>query len=334
MPTPHPARARGGSLEDLRRANRRLIMGHLVTEGPQSRAELSRSSGLSASTVSSLVNEMLEAGHLRETTLGRAHKGGSGRPPVLVELATPPGGVVGVDIGHGHVRVAAAGPTGDVLAEDVRRFDVDTAGPPTLDIAADDDPDDPGLRRAGPRPGARRRDVRPRPDRPRDQPGQHRHPAGLARREPGGRAGAAHRGAGHRRQRRQPRCARRGPPRRGARAPGRGLREARQRRRVRARARRAGAPRCDGDGRRARARADRRGRRRLPLRQPRVPGDAGGGQVPAARPAAGPRRGAHAGPGAGAGGRRRRRRTTRALRRRHHHRPRAGRPLQPPQPRR
>jgi predicted NBD/HSP70 family sugar kinase len=136
VPTPPPARARGGSLEDLRRANRRLILGHLVADGPQSRAELSRASGLSATTVSSLVNEMLGSGQVRETTTGRPHKGGSGRPPVLVELATPPGGVVGVDIGHGHVRVAAAGPIGDVLAEDVRRFDVDAAGPSTLDVAA------------------------------------------------------------------------------------------------------------------------------------------------------------------------------------------------------
>lgn len=136
MPTSPPGRARGGSLEDLRRANRRLVLGHLVTDGPQSRAALSRASGLSASTVSSLVNEMLATGQVRETSRGRAHKGGSGRPPVLVELATPPGGVVGVDIGHGHVRVAAAGPTGEVLAEGVERIDVDAAGTGTLDVAA------------------------------------------------------------------------------------------------------------------------------------------------------------------------------------------------------
>ncbi|GAA1921449.1 ROK family transcriptional regulator [Nocardioides hwasunensis] len=136
MPTPPPSRARGGSLEDLRRANRRLILAHLVSDGPRSRAELSRATGLSATTVSSLVNEMLETGQIRETDRGRPHKGGSGRPPVLVELATPPGGVVGVDVGHGHVRVAAAGPTGDVLAEDVRRFDVDAEGPAALDVAA------------------------------------------------------------------------------------------------------------------------------------------------------------------------------------------------------
>lgn len=133
---PARPRSRGGSLEDLRRANRRLLISHLVVGGPSSRAELARATGLSATTVSSLVNEMLRAGQVRETTTGRPHKGGSGRPPVLVELATPPGGVVGVDVGHGHVRVAVAGPTGAVLAEDVRRFDVDATGPGTLDLAA------------------------------------------------------------------------------------------------------------------------------------------------------------------------------------------------------
>jgi predicted NBD/HSP70 family sugar kinase len=136
VPVPVPTRSRGGSLEDLRRANRRLVTSHLITAGPRSRAELARATGLSATTVSSLVNEMLGAGQVRETTTGRPHKGGSGRPPVLVELATPPGGVVGVDIGHGHVRVAVAGPTGAVLAEDVRSFDVDATGPATLDVAA------------------------------------------------------------------------------------------------------------------------------------------------------------------------------------------------------
>ncbi|MBS2937421.1 ROK family transcriptional regulator [Nocardioides sp. J2M5] len=135
-PAPVAWRPRGGSLEDLRRANRRVVLAQLGAAGPRSRAELARATGLSATTVSSLVGELLASGQVRETSTGRPHKGGSGRPPVLVELATPPGGVVGVDVGHGHVRVAAAGPTGDVLAEDVRVLDVDGHGPGTLDVAA------------------------------------------------------------------------------------------------------------------------------------------------------------------------------------------------------
>ncbi|MFC0221463.1 ROK family transcriptional regulator [Nocardioides zeicaulis] len=136
MPVPTPPRGRGGSLEDLRRANRRRVLGQLAAAGPQSRAELARASGLSTTTVSGLVRELLDAGQVRETGRSRPHKGGSGRPPVLVELATAPGGVVGVDVGHGHVRVAAAGPTGEILAEETRHLDVDVAGPPVLDLAA------------------------------------------------------------------------------------------------------------------------------------------------------------------------------------------------------
>lgn len=135
MPVPSPVRGRGGSLEDLRRANRRVVVTQLAA-GPQSRAELARACGLSTTTVSGLVRELLATGQVRETGRGRPHKGGSGRPAVLLELATPPGGVVGVDVGHGHVRVAAAGPTGAILAEEERRLDVDASGAPALDLAA------------------------------------------------------------------------------------------------------------------------------------------------------------------------------------------------------
>ncbi len=136
MPVRPPPRGRGGSLEDLRRANRRLVLARLASDGPQSRAELARATGLSTTTVSGLVRDLLDAGQVRETARGRPYKGGSGRPPVLLEPATPPGGVVGVDVGHAHVRVAVAGPTGDLLAEDVRRLDVDVAAAPALDLAA------------------------------------------------------------------------------------------------------------------------------------------------------------------------------------------------------
>ena len=58
MPVPSPVRGRGGSLEDLRRANRRVVVTQLAV-GPQSRAELARACGLSTTTVSGLVRELL-----------------------------------------------------------------------------------------------------------------------------------------------------------------------------------------------------------------------------------------------------------------------------------
>jgi predicted NBD/HSP70 family sugar kinase len=126
-----------GALERLRATNQRTVIGLLAGEGPMSRADLVRSSGLSRTTVSSLVAELIRAGQITETEdRARPHKGGSGRPPVLVRLSAPAGGVVGVDIGHGHVRVAIADRLGAVLAEDHALVDVDAHGAEVLDRTA------------------------------------------------------------------------------------------------------------------------------------------------------------------------------------------------------
>lgn len=127
----------GGSLERLRAGNIRAVISLLAAQGPMSRADLGRATGLSRTTVSSLVATLIASGHVVETSdRGSPHKGGSGRPPLLVALSAPAGGVVGVDIGHGHIRVAAADRTGAVLAQDVAAVDVDSHGAQALDQAA------------------------------------------------------------------------------------------------------------------------------------------------------------------------------------------------------
>ena len=120
-----------GALERLRAANQRTVIGLLAGEGPMSRADLVRASGLSRTTVSSLVAELIRAGQITETDdQARPHQGGSGRPPVQVRLRAPAGGVVGVDVGHGHVRVAVADRLGAVHAEEHALVDVDRACSP------------------------------------------------------------------------------------------------------------------------------------------------------------------------------------------------------------
>jgi predicted NBD/HSP70 family sugar kinase len=126
-----------GALERLRETNRRAITALLASEGPMSRADLVRGTGLSRTTVSSLVGELIRTGHVVETTdRGLPHKGGSGRPPVVVRLSAPAGAVAGVDVGHGHVRVAVTDRLGAVLAEDHTLVDVDTHGVEVLDRTA------------------------------------------------------------------------------------------------------------------------------------------------------------------------------------------------------
>jgi predicted NBD/HSP70 family sugar kinase/biotin operon repressor len=128
----------GHSLAQLRRSNLRAITALLGSGGPQSRADLARGSGLSRTTVSSLVTELLDTGVVVETEdRGTPYKGGSGRPPLLVALAIRPGGVAGVDIGHRHVRVAVSDRSATILAETEKWTDADPHGDATLDLAAD-----------------------------------------------------------------------------------------------------------------------------------------------------------------------------------------------------
>jgi predicted NBD/HSP70 family sugar kinase/biotin operon repressor len=128
----------GHSLAQLRSSNLRAITALLGSNGPQSRADLARGSGLSRTTVSSLVSELLDTGLVVETEdRGTPYKGGSGRPPLLVALAIRPGGVAGVDIGHGHVRVAVSDRSATIQAEVETQTDADPHGSATLDVAAD-----------------------------------------------------------------------------------------------------------------------------------------------------------------------------------------------------
>lgn len=137
-----------GALERLREANRRAITTLLAGEGPMSRADLARGTGLSRTTISSLVADLIGTGHVVETTdRGRPHKGGSGRPPLLVALSAPQGAVAGVDIGHAHVRVVVADRSGGVHTDELDVLDVDEHGVDALDRAARMVRD--GLARAG-----------------------------------------------------------------------------------------------------------------------------------------------------------------------------------------
>jgi predicted NBD/HSP70 family sugar kinase len=130
--------ADSGSLRSLRELNRGRVIDALRGRGTASRAEIARVTGLSRSTVSSIVSDLIEAGLLTEQAeaTGVAHGEAGGRPPVLLSLNPSAGLAVGVDFGHSHLRVAVSDLSHEVLAEAWRELDVDHSAEEGLNAAA------------------------------------------------------------------------------------------------------------------------------------------------------------------------------------------------------
>lgn len=104
----------GGELS----GGRGSVVGALRENGPSTRAEVARLTGLSRTTVSNVVAELLSLGVVVEGREGRARGAGAGRPGVLVVLNPRAGAAVGVDVGHRYLRVVVADLAHRLLAEE------------------------------------------------------------------------------------------------------------------------------------------------------------------------------------------------------------------------
>lgn len=92
-----PLRPQGKRLqEDTRRHHRSLLLQQLFGEGPASRADLARTTGLTRVTVSDLVGELVAEGLVEE--LGAPAESRVGKPPTLVGLAVDAAHIVGIDL--------------------------------------------------------------------------------------------------------------------------------------------------------------------------------------------------------------------------------------------
>ncbi len=96
-PVGRPLRPRGKLLqEDARRHHRSLLIQQLFREGPASRADLARTTGLTRVTVSDLVGELVAEGLVEE--LGAPAEARVGKPPTLVGLAADSTHIVALDL--------------------------------------------------------------------------------------------------------------------------------------------------------------------------------------------------------------------------------------------
>jgi predicted NBD/HSP70 family sugar kinase len=110
----------------------------LGQRGVASRADIARATGLSRTTVSSLVGDLKGAGLLVERAAeDDGHDQGVGRPPVLLSFDRSAGAVVGIDFGHSHIGVVVGDLSHTVLAELWRDVDVDSSASHGLEIATE-----------------------------------------------------------------------------------------------------------------------------------------------------------------------------------------------------
>lgn len=110
----------------MREMNERGLLEHLRHNGPMSRAQLARETGLSKPTVSQALANLERASLVR--IIGQASSKGGGRQAVLYEPDPTAGYVVGVDIGRSWVRVAVADLAGIIVARREERNQAHSAG--------------------------------------------------------------------------------------------------------------------------------------------------------------------------------------------------------------
>lgn len=107
-----------GSQSALREANQRRVIHAVRSAGALTQAEIARTTGLSAATVSNIVRELRSVGTLMVTPTSSG-----GRRAQSVSLARATGLIVGVEIGLSHLRALLCNHEHDVLAEETIPYD-------------------------------------------------------------------------------------------------------------------------------------------------------------------------------------------------------------------
>jgi predicted NBD/HSP70 family sugar kinase len=86
---------RAGSKGLIRDLNRSLVLNIIATHGPISRVEVARRGGLTAATITNIVNDFIAAGLVFEAA---SEESSGGRPPILLRINPTAGYVIGVKL--------------------------------------------------------------------------------------------------------------------------------------------------------------------------------------------------------------------------------------------
>jgi predicted NBD/HSP70 family sugar kinase len=102
-----------------RRSNERLVLRTIYEQGPLSRADVARVTGLTRTTVSDVVEDLIAQGLVIEAGTGRST---GGKAPILLEVPADARHVVGVDVDQGRLNGAVVNLRGEVRARASREL--------------------------------------------------------------------------------------------------------------------------------------------------------------------------------------------------------------------
>ena len=117
----------GSGHREIRRNNLEVVLRHLSLAGPDSRASIAARAGLTRSTISRLVGELMDLGLVGETGPHRAQ--GIGRPATLLELDGRHVLAVGAEINVDYLAVLVTDLAGRQVYEQRRAYDAIADGP-------------------------------------------------------------------------------------------------------------------------------------------------------------------------------------------------------------
>jgi glucokinase-like ROK family protein len=109
-----------GAQSLVREINLSSVLRYLHSSGPLSRAQLANVTGLNKSTVSSLVEELIDRNLIHEVGMNNS---GTGRPAMLLEWYPQAGCIIGIELGVDFVAIILTNFVGEILWR--RQIDID-----------------------------------------------------------------------------------------------------------------------------------------------------------------------------------------------------------------
>ncbi|MEU4572263.1 ROK family protein [Nonomuraea sp. ATR24] len=115
------------ALQRLRRVHEDAVLSALRSSGALSRAQLTERTGLSRTTLFTIISDLIERGAAVETEPAPGEPRGRGRPASLVALNPAAGLLLGLDLGRGRIRLAIANAAHQVVTTAARDLPEDAA---------------------------------------------------------------------------------------------------------------------------------------------------------------------------------------------------------------